>query len=218
MAKPPSKEYMYYDSQCPQPCSRLTLTHACTGDSWTLRGKSGLVSLAVAAPFSWVPVHTRFCLCPQRVYFPVLCKFWQLSCVVNGDFLQEGLCHTQICCTQSPCPCSSPLLTCTATGHAQTQFCLSLCGVPGSWWAQGLSEPSEHFWWEWGLILNANLPFLLSCLGVSFAPGHGVPPHSCSSTDRLTRVSLILDVGYLLTGACSSTTQCCPATGVISPL
>ena len=22
----------------------------------------------------------------------------------NGDLLQEGLCHTQVCCTQSPCP------------------------------------------------------------------------------------------------------------------
>ena len=26
---------------------------------------------------------------------------------------------------------------CTGTGDAQTQFCLSLCGVPGSWCAQG---------------------------------------------------------------------------------
>ena len=26
---------------------------------------------------------------------------------VNGDLLQEGLCHTQVCCTQSPC--CSPL-------------------------------------------------------------------------------------------------------------
>ena len=49
---------------------------------------------------------------------------------INGDLLQEGLCHTQVCCTQSPCPCSSPLLTCTPTGDVQTQFCLSLCGVP----------------------------------------------------------------------------------------
>ena len=23
---------------------------------------------------------------------------------VNGDLLQEGLCHTQVCCTQSPAP------------------------------------------------------------------------------------------------------------------
>ena len=32
----------------------------------------------------------------------VLCKFWQLYGGVNGDLLQEGLCHTQVCHTQSP--------------------------------------------------------------------------------------------------------------------
>ena len=51
---------------------------------------------------------------------------------VNGDLLQENLCHTH---TQSPCPCGRPLLTCTSTGDAQTHFCLSLCGVPESWCA-----------------------------------------------------------------------------------
>ena len=121
-------------------------------------GKSGSVSCGVLAPFSWVLVHTRLCLCPPRIFFPVLCKFWRLYDRVNGDLLQEGLCHTQVCCTQSPCPCSSPLLTCTSAGDAQTQFCLSLCGVSGSWSAQGLFEPSEHLWQLWILILNAILP------------------------------------------------------------
>ena len=45
-------------------------------------------------------------LCPPRVYFPVLCKFWKLYGGVNGDLLQEDLCHTH---SQSPCPCSRPL-------------------------------------------------------------------------------------------------------------
>ena len=71
-------------------------------------------------------------LCPPRVYFPVLCKLWQLYGGVNDNLLQEGLCHTQVCCTQSPCPCSRPPLTGTSTADAQTQFCLGLCGVPGS--------------------------------------------------------------------------------------
>ena len=44
----------------------------------------------------------RFCLCPPRVYFPALCKFWQFCGGVNGDLLQGGLCHPQVCCTQSP--------------------------------------------------------------------------------------------------------------------
>ena len=91
--------------------------------------KSGSVSCRVAAPFSWVLVCTRFCLCPPRVYFPLLCKFWQLYGGVNGDLLQEGLCHTQVCYTQSPCPCDCPLLSCTSTGDDQTQLCLSLCRV-----------------------------------------------------------------------------------------
>ena len=60
--------------------------------------------------FSWVLVHTRFCLCPPRVCFPVLCRFWWLYGGVNGDLLQEGLCHTH---TQGPCPYGNPLLTCT---------------------------------------------------------------------------------------------------------
>ena len=41
--------------------------------------------------------------------------------------------HTKVCCTQSPCPCGSPLLTHTSTGDTQTQFCLSLCWVSRSW-------------------------------------------------------------------------------------
>ena len=54
-------------------------------------GKSGSVSCGVTAPFPWILVHTRFCLCPPTVCFPILCKFWQLYGGVNGDLLQEGL-------------------------------------------------------------------------------------------------------------------------------
>ena len=49
--------------------------------------KSRSVSCGVTAFFSWVLVHTKFCLCRPRVYFPVLCKFWQLYGGVNGDLL-----------------------------------------------------------------------------------------------------------------------------------
>ena len=63
---------------------------------------------------------------PSKSLFPVLCKFWQLYDGVNGDLLQKGLCHTQVYCTQRPCPCSSPLLTCISAEDTQTQFCLSL--------------------------------------------------------------------------------------------
>ena len=107
------------------------------GHSQASLGQS-LVRSLLLSPGSWC---TKFCLCPPRVYFPVLCKFWWLCGGVNGDLLQEGLCHTQVCCTQSPCTCGSPLLSCTSTGDTQTQFCLSLCGVHGSWCTQGLFEP-----------------------------------------------------------------------------
>ena len=56
-------------TQCPQPCSRPLPTHASARDSWTLRVKYGSVSCGVTAPFSWVLVNTRFCLCPPRVCF-----------------------------------------------------------------------------------------------------------------------------------------------------
>ena len=56
--------------QGPQPGSKPPLTHGSAGDSWTLTGKSGSVSYGVIAPFSWLLVRTRFCLCPPRVCFP----------------------------------------------------------------------------------------------------------------------------------------------------
>ena len=80
---------------------------------------------------------------PSKIYLPVLCKFWQLYGRVYGDLLQEGLYHTQDCCTQSHCPCGGPLPTRTSTGDAQTQFCLNFCGVLGSWCRKGLFQPSE---------------------------------------------------------------------------
>ena len=57
-------------TQRPRPCSRPLPTHASTGDSWTLTGKSGSVSCGVTAPFSWVLAYTRFCLYPLIVGFP----------------------------------------------------------------------------------------------------------------------------------------------------
>ena len=58
---------------------------------------------------------------------PVLCKFWWLYGGVSDDFLQEGLCPTQVYLSQSPC--GRPLLTHTSTGDSQTLFWLSLCGL-----------------------------------------------------------------------------------------
>ena len=133
-------------TQCPQPCSRPLPTHASTGHSWASLGQS-LVGSLLLSPGSWC---TRFCLCPPRVYFPVLCTLWQLYDGVSGDLLQEGLCHIQVCCTQSPCPCGVEQSTADLYLHrrwSDTVLSQSLW-VPGSRCAQGLFEPSEHLWWE----------------------------------------------------------------------
>ena len=123
----------------------------------------------------------------------ILCKFWQLNGRVNGDLLQEGLCHTKVYCTQSPCPCSSPLLTPTSTGDTQTQFWLSLCGVSGSWCTQGLFEPFENFWHDFKHDFAP--PTVL--LGLSFFLGHEIsflgriqhsPVYGCSAVSCNFRV------------------------------
>ena len=47
----------------------------------------------------------------------------------------------------------------TSSRNTQTQLWLSLCGVSGSWWAQGLFEPSERLWQVRGLkFLNTISP------------------------------------------------------------
>ena len=113
----------------------------------THSGNSGSVSCRITAPFFWVLLHTRFCLCPPRVCFPSLCRFWWLYGGVNGNLLQQALRHTQVCCTQSPCPCSRPLQTHTSTGDMQTVKGSSVSASAGSTGVHKvLFEPSEHFW------------------------------------------------------------------------
>ena len=84
----------------PPTLQQATTTHGFTGDSRTPTGKSGTVFYGVTVPFSWVLVH-KVLLCPPRIYFPFLCKFWQLYGGVNGDLLQADLHHTH---TRAPVP------------------------------------------------------------------------------------------------------------------
>ena len=100
--------------RCPQPGNRPP-----PGRHWRLPDTYGQAWVSLLwSHCSLLLVHTRFCLCTPRVCFPVLCKFWWVYGGVNGYLLQEGLCHTQSCCTQSPC--GSPLLTHTSSGDTQT--------------------------------------------------------------------------------------------------
>ena len=124
-------------------------------------------------------------MCPLRVCFPVLCKFWQLYGRVNGDLLQEGLCHTQVCCPQSPSCCGRPLLTRTSAGDVQTQSWLSLRGFSGFWCTEGLFVPSECLSLVWVLILNTIcLAGLLLCpwtWGIFFGGIQHSPVDWCSA-------------------------------------
>ena len=111
---------------------------------WTQLGRSQSVSCGVTSPFFWVLVCTRFYLCPPQ-------KSISQSWVNSGSSL-VGLMATSsrraYAITKSAAPrahpCGTPLLTHTFTGDAQTHYGLSLCGVPGYWWAQCLFEHSEY--------------------------------------------------------------------------
>ena len=166
-------------TQCSQPCSRPPPTPSSTRDSYPLTGKLGQSLMESLLLF----------LCPgAHKVLHVLQESISQSCVssgiyggVNGDLIHEGLCHTQVCCTQSPCSCGSLPPTHTSTGDAQTQFCLSLCGVPESWCTQGF------VWALWaslmGIGFDSKSEFtpLPSCWGFPFALRCGVSSHSCSA-------------------------------------
>ena len=126
-------------------CQPMSLLET-PGHSWSCLGQF-LVGSLLLSPGSWC---TQGFVCSlQESVSPVLCKFWWFYGRVNGDLLQEGLCHTQVCCSQSPCPCGRSLLTLIFTRDPQTQSWLSLCGLgvhsvpfPGlsSWVDQVLGE------------------------------------------------------------------------------
>ena len=87
----PSGTFPGYCCQCLRPCAEPLLIHASTGDPPTLpAGSFGSVSCGVTAPFLWVLVCTRFCLCPPRVeslFPPVLQKSYnQISLAFKVRF------------------------------------------------------------------------------------------------------------------------------------
>ena len=78
------------------------------GHSHVSLGQPLLGSLLLS-PGSWC---TQGFVCAlQASVSPVLCKFLGLYGGVNANLLQEGLYHTQVCCTQNTCPCVRSLLT-----------------------------------------------------------------------------------------------------------
>ena len=71
------------------------------GHSWANLGQSLVGSLLLSSG-SWC-TQSSVCALWESVS-SILCKFWRVYGGINGDLLQEGFCHTQIYCTQSPSP------------------------------------------------------------------------------------------------------------------
>ena len=70
-------------------------------------------------------------LCPRE--FPGKNTGVGCHCLLSGELLQEGLCHTLVYCTQSSCPCSNPLLTCTSTGDTHSSVSVTVGSLgPGA--------------------------------------------------------------------------------------
>ena len=42
-----------------------------------------------------------------------------VGCLLSGSVVGLTCCSSQVCCRQSPCPCSRPLLTCAPAGNTQ---------------------------------------------------------------------------------------------------
>ena len=141
---------------------------------------SSMLFIGVSASFSWLLVHTRFCLWSPESVFPGLCKFCQLYGRVNGDLLQVALCHTQICWDPEPLclwkSTADPYLHRRYSNTVLSQFLWGLWVLvcPRFVWAL------EHLCWVWCWILNIIFPLLPSCWGFSFALGWGLSPQRCS--------------------------------------
>ena len=88
--------YTHCCTQCPDPAAghcRPTSLPETPGHSQGRLGQS-LVGSLLISPGSWC---TQGFVCAlQESVSPDLCKFWRLYGGVNGDLLQEGLCHTQV--------------------------------------------------------------------------------------------------------------------------
>ena len=151
-------------NQWSQPCSRPLPTHTSAWESWTLTSKSGsvLVGLLLLSPGS--------CSAQGLVY--ALQESVSQSCGSSGSSV-VGIMVTSSKRAYAIPRSTAPKASAPVAVHCWPippqeivkQFCLSLCGVSGSWGAQGFFEPCEYLWRVWSLILNAILPLLLSWWG-----------------------------------------------------
>ena len=68
---------------------------------------------------------------PSKFVFPVCVSSGGSTVGLMVNSSKRAYAIPKSAANQSPCPCGSPLLTCTSSGDTQTQFCLSRCGPLG---------------------------------------------------------------------------------------
>ena len=109
-------------------------THASTRDSWKLTGKSESVSYGDTAPFSWLLVHKRLCLCPPRVCFPnpvEVCNQIQLASNSNSLRVLSLFARSPV----------GKSVVCPKTFLTVWEFlwynCFAVCGLSAQWLYDG---------------------------------------------------------------------------------
>ena len=178
---------------CIPMCTRLCLCppRACFPVLWKFCNQ---ISLAFKVKFPggsqslcWTPQVGKSVVGP-RTFAIVQERLWYNCSAVCGSSAQwlygrvivtsskrtYATCLTsQVCCSQSPCPPGRPLLTCASAEDTQRQVWLRLCGVPGSWCAQGFVWALQASLASMGFHSKPNFPLQPSCLGFSFVLEHG---------------------------------------------
>ena len=147
----------------PQPYSRPPPTHASTRDSCTLPNKSGSVSCVVMllSPGSWC-TQWFVCALPESI---------SQSYVSSGSSVM-GLMVTSSKRAYAIPKAAAPRAPASAAPHCwpvprqETLKHRSVLLPVGSL-GPGAHKVCLRLWWEWGLILNMNLPLLLCCWGFS---------------------------------------------------
>ena len=139
---------------CPHPHSERLPTHASAGDPLALAGRSGSVSWGVPAPFPWVPVHTRFCVCPPGVdtLSPNPVKVLQSSPAAPSRSGSLGI-PSLFAGPQAGKP-DVGLSTLTALGGLW-YHCALACGLP-IWWVENYID-----FYLWNLLCKAGIKFFI---------------------------------------------------------
>ena len=129
----------------PQSCGSSVIIFHWPSKSNSLGGSQSFCQIPRLGNLLWALEFSQQC---KNVFSIIVLQ--SVSCLLGGCMV--GLmatsskrtyaihCASQVCCSQSPCPCSRPLLTHASAGDTQTLKGRSgsvSCGVPGTWCAQG---------------------------------------------------------------------------------